>query len=354
MKKLLYQLRQAYRHSGPADMSEEAKRSDLTAKTTVSLLMSAASLLLTLLNVVNHYWFMMGTTLALTLGFLLCALLYGKFRKRSAATAIMAVLVGVVFSIYAITGRNEGFAILWILLVPPVGMALIGLRAGTALSAYFQLFLVVLFYTPLRSLVAEHYTATFCIRFPLLYLTSFAAAVLLTSQKQYYYLETENLAYRDVLTGVFNRRYYESRKQRILEEGRLPELTLISIDVNRLKYTNDTFGHQAGDLLLTSAVKCMRTAFPDADAICRTGGDEFIITTFAEPGRVRQEIKALLKEAEGVHLEFTPELSFSLGFACHSEHPEMDYDTLERSADAAMYDDKEDFYIAHNTGRGKA
>ncbi len=354
MKKLLHQIIYAYRHSGPADMSEEAKQSDRTAKFTASLLMSAASLLLTILNIVNGYWFMMGTTLALTAGFLLCALLFGRLQKRSAAIVIMAVLVGLMFSIYAVTGENEGFAILWILLVPPVGMSLIGLRAGTLLSAYFQLFLAVLFYSPLRSAVSAHYTETFCIRFPLLYLTSFAAAVLLTSQKQYYYLETENLAYKDVLTGAYTRRYYETLKQRILQQGRLSELTIISIDVNRLKYTNDTFGHQAGDLLLTSSVKCMRTAFPDAEAICRTGGDEFIILTFVKPAQVRREIEVLLREASGVYLDFIPELSFSIGFACHGEHPEMDYGTLERSADAAMYDSKEDFYETHNTGRGKA
>lgn len=354
MKKLVNLILSAYRHAGASDMSEETLRSDTAAKVTVSLLLCAASGLLTLLNIVNQYWFMMGTTMVLMVGFGICALLFGRFHKRLAATAIMGVLVGFIFSVYAIEGENEGFAILWILLVPLIGMAMIGLRAGTVLSAYFQLFLIVLFYTPVRNLVAVYYTRTFCIRFPVLYLTSFAAAVLLMSQKEYYFHKTENMAFMDALTGVFNRRYYDAVKARILKRDRLPELTLVSADVNRLKYTNDTYGHQAGDQLLLGAVRCMQDAFPDAEAICRIGGDEFLIVTMAKPAQVRKQIDSLVKSAEGVHLEHIPSITLSIGVASHAEHPEMSFDELENAADAAMYNSKEDYYRRNNTGRGKA
>ena len=354
MKKLLNLLLSAYRHSGAADMSEETLRSDTAAKVTVSLLLCAASGLLTLLNIINEYWFMMCTTLVLVIGFAVCALLFGRLRKRSAAISVMGILVGFIFSVYAVMGENEGFAILWILLVPPIGMALIGLRAGTVLSAYFQIFLMLLFYTPLRSLVDAYYTRTFCIRFPVLYLTSFASATLLTAQKEYYFQKTENMAFMDALTGVYNRRYYDTVKARLLKRGRLSELTLVSVDVNRLKYTNDTYGHQTGDRLLLGAVNCIQGAFSDAEAVCRTGGDEFIIVTLIRPAQVRREIEALVSAAEAVHMENIPGITLSIGVASHVDHPEMSFEELENAADAAMYDSKQDFYRRNHTGRGQA
>ena len=354
MKKLLNLIVSAYRHAGAEELSEETLRSDMAAKGTVSLLLCAASLLLTLLNIVNRYWFMMGTTLILVIGFGICALLFIRFRKRQAATVLMGILVGFIFSVYAAMGENEGFAILWILLVPLIGMALIGLRAGTVLSTYFQLFLIVLFYTPVRSLIPDCYTRTFCIRFPVLYLTSFAASVLITSQKEYYFHKTENMAFMDPLTGVFNRRYYEAVKERILKRERFSELTLVSVDVNRLKYTNDTYGHQAGDRLLLGAVRCMQNAFPDAEAICRTGGDEFLIITLIRPAQVRREIESLVRAAEAVQLENIPGITLSIGVASHADHAGMTWEELEHAADAAMYDSKQDYYRRNNTGRGMA
>ena len=353
MKKLLNQIISAYRHSGAEELSEETLRSDMAAKVTVSLLLCAASLLLTLLNIINRYWFMMGTTLVLVIGFGFCALLF-RSQKRRPANSLMGILVGFIFSVYAVMGENDGFAILWILLVPLIGMALIGLRAGTILSAYFQFFLIILFYTPMRSVVSAYYTPTFCIRFPLLYLTSFAAAVLITSQKEFYFHKTENMAFMDALTGVFNRRYYDAVKERLLKRGRLSELTLVSVDVNRLKYTNDTYGHQAGDQLLLGAVRCIQDAFADAEAVCRTGGDEFLIISLLRPAQVRREIEDLVKSAEAVHLEHIPSITLSIGVASHADHPGMTWEELENAADSAMYDSKQDYYRRNNTGRGQA
>ena len=162
------------------------------------------------------------------------------------------------------------------------------------------------------------------------------------------------MAFMDALTGVYNRRYYDAVKERLLKKGKLSELTLVSADVNRLKYTNDTYGHQVGDQLLLGAVRCIREAFPDAEAICRTGGDEFIVVTLAKPAQVRKEIDGLVKSAESVHLEHIPSITLSIGVASRADHPEMSFEELENAADAAMYNSKEDFYRRNHTGRGQA
>jgi len=84
------------------------------------------------------------------------------------------------------------------------------------------------------------------------------------------------LSYRDPLTGLYNRRYYEQIKQTVDSEPYYP-LTLVLGDVNGLKLTNDAFGHEAGDQLLKKVAAVFRKTCREGDIITRLGGDEFIL-----------------------------------------------------------------------------
>ncbi|MBI9094078.1 MAG: PAS domain S-box protein [Sphaerochaeta sp.] len=84
------------------------------------------------------------------------------------------------------------------------------------------------------------------------------------------------LSYRDSLTGLYNRRYYEQIKQTINTEPYYP-LSMVLGDVNGLKLTNDAFGHDAGDQLLKKVAAVFRKTCREGDIITRIGGDEFIL-----------------------------------------------------------------------------
>lgn len=84
------------------------------------------------------------------------------------------------------------------------------------------------------------------------------------------------LSYRDPLTGLYNRRYYEKIKKAVDAEPYYP-LTLVLGDVNGLKLTNDAFGHDAGDQLLKKVAAVFRNTCREGDIITRLGGDEFIL-----------------------------------------------------------------------------
>ena len=84
------------------------------------------------------------------------------------------------------------------------------------------------------------------------------------------------LAYHDQLTGMYNRRFYEEMLREIDKGQNLP-LSIIMCDVNGLKLVNDSFGHDAGDVLLVKAAKVIKSACRPEDIISRTGGDEFAI-----------------------------------------------------------------------------
>ncbi|MBC8088070.1 MAG: GGDEF domain-containing protein [Phycisphaerae bacterium] len=82
----------------------------------------------------------------------------------------------------------------------------------------------------------------------------------------------------DPLTGLGNRKLFDNTAQRAMQMhslGRTP-VTLILLDLNKLKFVNDMYGHQAGDAFITGVAKAMSKVFlRQSDIICRYGGDEF-------------------------------------------------------------------------------
>ncbi len=88
--------------------------------------------------------------------------------------------------------------------------------------------------------------------------------------------EIEYLSFHDYLTGLYNRRFYEEELARLNVERNLP-LSIIMIDVNGLKLTNDAFGHQMGDELLKRVSEIIKYSCRADDIISRIGGDEFAI-----------------------------------------------------------------------------
>lgn len=91
----------------------------------------------------------------------------------------------------------------------------------------------------------------------------------------------QQLAYRDPLTGLLNRRALDSYAEQsfTLETGETRRVTVLTMDVNGLKQVNDTLGHVVGDQLLLAIARDMRAAFnvlPSA-LVARVGGDEFTV-----------------------------------------------------------------------------
>lgn len=84
------------------------------------------------------------------------------------------------------------------------------------------------------------------------------------------------LSFHDQLTGLYNRRFFEEELRRVDTKKNLP-ITLVMIDVNGLKLTNDAFGHLAGDRLLQRVAEILKEECRKDDFIARIGGDEFVI-----------------------------------------------------------------------------
>ncbi len=93
------------------------------------------------------------------------------------------------------------------------------------------------------------------------------------------YEEARTLMTRDAQTGLFNRGYFdESAPKHIAHANRAGhQMSLVMIDLDRLKHTNDRHGHQAGDQLVALVAAQLRHMVRSSDAACRYGGDEFVV-----------------------------------------------------------------------------
>ncbi len=101
--------------------------------------------------------------------------------------------------------------------------------------------------------------------------------------------QLEGLAYTDALTDLSNR----SRCEVVLAELS-GDYTIISLDLDYLKYTNDNYGHDQGDKLLNGFSQMLKNSFTDASLVGRMGGDEFIVVLpFVDDDRTQRDIDCL-------------------------------------------------------------
>ena len=164
-------------------------------------------------------------------------------------------------------------------------------------------------------------------------------ALLITTRDITSVKQTEELSFKDKLTGLHNRNYMESRSKRFVRAGDLP-VSLIMADCNYLKRTNDTLGHEYGDLLLQWVANVIQESVSPNDVAMRVGGDEFLILCTHCPNdqahalvdRIRQK----LSQRSDEHLT----LSVSFGVST-VEGGEFSFDQAYEQADQEMYRDKQ-------------
>lgn len=153
--------------------------------------------------------------------------------------------------------------------------------------------------------------------------------------------EEENLylTYHDVLTGLYNRTFFEEQRKLMDDEQKLP-FSLIVGDINGLKLINDAFGHEEGDKLLAEIAKILKSCCKDEDIICRIGGDEFCILLPRTDTQSAQSIVDIIKrKCEDYTNKAGKETyyaSISLGYATKLKTEEP-FEKIFRTAEELMY-----------------
>jgi len=147
-----------------------------------------------------------------------------------------------------------------------------------------------------------------------------------------------NLTYKDRLTGLYNRRFFEEELERIDTARQLP-ISIIVEDINGLKIINDSLGHKKGDQLLKKAAAILNKSTREEDILSRQGGDEFAIllpkTKKEKAEKIISRIKKKTKQTNAEELTVT----IALGNAVKSE-PDQNIADVLKAADNDMYQNK--------------
>lgn len=158
--------------------------------------------------------------------------------------------------------------------------------------------------------------------------------------------ELVSQALHDPLTGAFNRRYLETVLEKELGRAERHNLVvgLVILDIDYFKQINDTFGHRGGDIVLQALADMLRAQTRREDAVCRYGGEEFVVVMpGATAGALHARVANWLTDFRAMRFPELPTLqgvTFSAGVAAYPEHG-LDSSEMLTVADRALYVAKE-------------
>lgn len=159
------------------------------------------------------------------------------------------------------------------------------------------------------------------------------------------YLSLQDLDSKsDFLTGAGNRRMLDSTLEfRVATADRFHNFSCIYLDMDRFKEINDTWGHEAGDLALKTAVMIMTRTIGKKGTVFRYGGDEFVIITDISDGAVLDQMAGRIRDGMKAFNESGKQpfsLSVSCGGSVYDLHMRPDPKEFLKALDEKMYEEK--------------
>jgi len=190
---------------------------------------------------------------------------------------------------------------------------------------------------------------------PLLYLYMSIATAVVFSSLGYFIGKRElmitDMALTDGLTGLYNKRYFNTRLDQEFERYARHKhpMAVIQIDLDFFKKINDTFGHQVGDEILIKVASMMKESCRKNEIAARVGGEELCIIALdcdqPEALQLAERLRYKINNLHYCHQELEIPVSASLGVACADESTFSGRDVYLH-ADLALYE-------AKRTGRNK-
>ncbi len=157
--------------------------------------------------------------------------------------------------------------------------------------------------------------------------------------------ELSELSVKDTMTGMYNRLGYQELACRLFDEKKRQgeNLTVLFIDMDRLKYINDHFGHIHGDSAIKTISKTILKIIPAEAMAVRTGGDEFlIILKKTDEAKLREMIDCIRDrlEEKSAKMKLPFPLTISVGYVYTDMDSDRPLDDYVREADEIMYREK--------------
>ncbi|MGD8385914.1 MAG: diguanylate cyclase [Desulfobacteraceae bacterium] len=152
--------------------------------------------------------------------------------------------------------------------------------------------------------------------------------------------QLREIAIRDPLTRLYNRRYYFDAGEKLLEESRETDtpVTVAMIDIDWFKEVNDRFGHDAGDEVLVQLAERLMRTFGKSHIVSRIGGEEFSVLAYGLHGtravRIFEDFRRLIESMSIPYGSETVRFTISIGLCCEENQPLAH---LIREADRRLY-----------------
>ncbi len=155
----------------------------------------------------------------------------------------------------------------------------------------------------------------------------------------------ENKYVHDPMTGLFNRRGFYQRVEPVYEQcvrENMP-IMVMSVDLNGLKYINDTYGHADGDIAISTVGKALSNAAPPLFTCARFGGDEYVVAGQVES---KEETKEFYKNVLAFLEDFNEnsekpyQVNASIGYVTGVPNEQLTLDEFIKQADENMYKEK--------------
>ncbi len=174
----------------------------------------------------------------------------------------------------------------------------------------------------------------------------FSRQAALTIENAKLFAKVEEMALRDTLTGLYNRRYFHQILDYELNRAKRyhQPLSLIFIDLDHFKEINDSFGHSVGDQFLKQISQKLQSLFRTTDLVARYAGDEFVAVLPATNSEGAMILARRLQEALGNYQIMargkTLQVSVSIGVDTYEGSDGIGGVTFIDRADKAMYEAK--------------
>jgi diguanylate cyclase (GGDEF)-like protein len=168
-------------------------------------------------------------------------------------------------------------------------------------------------------------------------------------------MEIRGLTLRDALTDLYNLRGFRLLAEQAVLMAHRSDLpfSVLFIDLDNLKQTNDSLGHQTGSELLVATAEILRTTFRETDVLGRIGGDEFAVAGQFGSAAIALAALRLQEAAEQRNAADGPrtDLSFSVGHVTSEAGQRESLSKMLAEADQAMYDEKRRKKVARRSNR---
>ena len=155
--------------------------------------------------------------------------------------------------------------------------------------------------------------------------------------------QSVEMAFYDPLTGLNNRRFLERRMPAMIEtaQQRGAPLTMMILDIDHFKRINDTFGHDAGDLVLKGFAAELQQIIRGGDLICRLGGEEFVVVMpgldASHAARMAERARRTIENKAFAIGDAAGPVSITVSIGLADVRVEQDSTDLYRRADRALY-----------------